>query len=61
MGCKAKALGLVVERGKASIEWYKEGKPVYYCMGYKDARTEELLEVCKECKQHVNEAFYDMQ
>lgn len=52
--CKAKKTGQVKERGKASIEWHdKYGRPRYYCRGYVDASTEELLPVCEECRDNV--------
>ncbi len=58
--CKAKKTGEVAERGKASIEWHKDGKPQYYCYGYKNQRTDELLEVCRNCKDNVIYAQEDL-
>lgn len=43
----------VSKRGKATIEWYDNGKPQYYCMGYKDASTEQPLKTCKNCIEFV--------
>jgi hypothetical protein len=53
MACKAKEHGKVAYRGKPSIEWYKDGKPQYYCYGYIDKMTDELLPECQECSSHV--------
>lgn len=58
--CKAKKMGLVPERGKTSLEWYKDGKPQYYCYGRNDSANDELLEVCKKCECHVLQANKDM-
>jgi hypothetical protein len=58
--CRAKKIGKVAERGKASVEWYKDKKPQYYCYGYKDLRTDELLEVCRDCKDNVVYAQEDL-
>ena len=51
----------VKRRGKASLEFYKNGKPQYYCSGYIDAMTDELIDECKRCKQHVNKAQEDLE
>ena len=59
MTCKAKEHGKVVYRGKLSIEWYKDGKPQYYCYGYIDKMTDELLPECQECSSHVYKAQDD--
>lgn len=60
--CKAKKTGEVKERGKASIEWHDEdGKPQYYCYGYIDLTTDELLEVCRNCKDNVIYAQEDLE
>lgn len=60
MACKAKLSGKVSRRGQPSIEWYKDGKPQYYCYGYIDKMTDELLPECKECRSHVYEAQTDL-
>ncbi|MBU5331690.1 hypothetical protein KQI61_05730 [Anaerocolumna aminovalerica] len=60
--CKAKNLGEVRERGKASLEWHDEdGTPHYYCQGYKDASTEELLPTCRNCRDNVIFAQEDLE
>ena len=40
MECRAKESGKVSRRGQPSIEWYKDGKPQYYCYGYIDKMTD---------------------
>lgn len=60
--CKAKKTGQVKERGKASIEWRDEDEtPHYYCYGYTDASTEDLLPVCRECRDNVIFAQEDLE
>lgn len=54
MSCKHK------ERGKPSIEWYKNGKPQYYCYGFGHKETGKLLEVCQNCRQNVVYAQDDL-
>ncbi|WP_428739436.1 hypothetical protein [Sulfurimonas sp.] len=52
--CQAVKNGEVKQRSKASIEWYDENnKPQYYCCGYNDASTEELIDSCKNCPDLV--------
>lgn len=58
--CIAKKAGIVAERGKASIEWYKDGEPQYYCYGYMDKSTDYYIEVCRNCKNNVIYAQDDM-
>lgn len=60
MSCSAKKKGIVKDVGKSSIEWHKDGKPQYYCYGYIDNRTDELIEECKECTRHVYKAQEDI-
>ena len=60
MACKAKENGKASRRGQPSIEWYKDGKPQYYCYGYIDRMTGELLPECKECRSHVYKAQDDL-
>ena len=60
MACKAKERGKVPRRGNQSIEWYKDGKPQYYCYGYTDQRTDDLQPECQECRSHVNKAQDDL-
>lgn len=45
--------GIVKRKGKPTIEFYKDGKPQYYCYGYQNAMTEEAFEECKNCKKWV--------
>lgn len=61
MSCKAKLTSIVRNRGKESVEWHKDGAPQYYCMGYIDNRTEELLPVCRECRENVIYAQEDFE
>lgn len=63
MSCLAKETpgNGIKERGKASIEWYdNKGKPQYYCYGYIDKMTDELIDECKNCKNNVNKAQEDL-
>lgn len=53
MSCEAVKIGAVKRRGKASLEFYYCGRPHYYCHGYFDRMTDELLEVCRACKSNV--------
>lgn len=57
--CEAKRIGEVKRRGRPSIEWYKNGVPQYYCYGYIDCSTDELLEVCRKCADYVDHAQED--
>ena len=59
--CEAVKQGIVKRRGHPSIEWYKGGKPQYYCYGYLDAATDELLEVCQKCIDHADHAQEDLE
>ena len=49
--CALKAKGIVREKGKPTIEFYKNGKPQYYCMGYINLMTDEEYPECRECKR----------
>lgn len=60
MMCKAKNNGEVKTKGKSSIEFYKDGKPQYYCYGYNDNNTDELIETCKNCKDNIIYAQDDL-
>lgn len=59
--CKAVKQRIVDRRGRPSIEWHKDGVPQYYCYGYADPMTDELLEVCQSCIDHVNHAEEDFE
>ncbi|GEM_PF-2000969 len=62
MSCQAVQNGEVKEKGKPSIECYDDnGKPVYYCYGWNDASTEELIETCSNCKRNVIYAQEDLE
>lgn len=56
MSCKAKLRPDINERGKPSVEFVFEGKPRYFCYGYIDQSTEELIEECRECPENVYRA-----
>ena len=53
MNCAAVKSGKVARRGKASLEYVKDGNKYYFCMGYIDLMTDEFLPACAECKQNV--------
>lgn len=59
--CKAKRTGKVPNRGNPSVEWYKNGKPQYYCCGWENSMTDELLEVCQNCRDNINYAQNDLE
>ena len=62
MSCPAKQKGEVPRRGRASIEFHdKQGKPVYYCMGYVDKMNDELIGTCAACRQNVRYAQEDLE
>lgn len=56
MGCRAKLRPDIKERGRSSIEFVFEDIPRYFCYGYIDKRTDELIDECRECPEHVNKA-----
>lgn len=56
MSCKAKLRQDIKDRGKTSVEFVFEGKPRYFCYGYIDQRTEELIDECRECPENVYRA-----
>lgn len=58
--CAAKKNGEVPTRGNPSIEWYKDGVPQYYCYGYVDKMTGNLLETCRNCRDNVLYAQLDL-
>lgn len=53
MSCQAVKNGEVKTKGKSSIEYYKDGKPQYYCYGWNDLSTGTLIETCSKCKKNV--------
>lgn len=61
MSCKAKINGEVKVKGQSSIEFYKDGKPQYYCYGYNDISTDKLIETCKNCRKNVIYAQDDLE
>lgn len=61
MSCQAVKNGEVKRKGKPSIEYHDDnGKPVYYCYGYIDYGTEELINTCVSCKRNVIYAQGDL-
>ena len=58
--CKAGKNREVPRRGKPSIEWKKGEVPQYYCYGWKNSMSDELLETCENCKDNVIHAQDDM-
>lgn len=48
------------KRGKPSTEFYKDGKPQIYCMGYIDLRYDEPLPECKKCADYCWNAQNDI-
>lgn len=61
MSCQAVKNGEVKVKGKPSIEFYIDGKPQYYCYGYcYDGSSNDVLESCKNCKKHVDNAQDDL-
>lgn len=62
MSCPAKAKGEVQCRGEASVEWYDEnGKPRYFCRGYIDRMTDDLIDTCATCRQNVRYAQEELE
>ena len=61
MSCKAKLRTDIKERGKPSIEFVFNNIPRYFCYGYIDSRTDELIDECRECPENVNKADEVMQ
>ena len=59
--CKAVKKGEVPRRGDPTIEFYKDGVPQYYCYGYVDEGTDELLETCRNCMDNVIYAQKDLE
>ena len=42
------------DRGRATTEFYIEGKPQKYCYGRTDMMNDEPFEECKRCLDYVN-------
>ena len=62
MSCQAVKNGEVKRKGKASIEYHDDtGKPAYYCYGYIDNGTEDLIETCSKCEKNVIYAQRDLE
>lgn len=59
MAGKSKCAFGPYNKGKPTIEWYKNRIPQYYCHGLVDMRTEFLLPECEECPIHVDKAQED--
>ena len=60
--CQLVRTGQARCKGKASIEWYTEdSRPMYYCLGYTDKMTDELLPECNRCSKHVYKAQRDLE
>jgi len=49
------------KRGKASTEFYIDGKPHIYCYGWIDSMHDEPIEVCKNCADFVDKAQEDLE
>ena len=56
MSCKAKSRPDIKERGKTSIEFVFNSIPRYFCYGYIDTKTDELIDECRECPENVKRA-----
>lgn len=62
MSCQAVKNGEVKRKGKPSIEYHDDnGKPVYYCYGWIDHGTEDLIGTCSKCKKNVIYAQGDLE
>lgn len=51
--CALVRKGIVKRKGKPTLEFYRNGKPQYYCYGYLDMHYEEPFPECKECPKWV--------
>lgn len=52
--CRIKEYDPSLKKGKSTIEYNQDGNPQYFCYGYTEASTDELLDVCRNCKNNVN-------
>ena len=59
--CALLKKGVVRNKGKSSVEFYKNGKPQRYCYGYIDKMTDELFPECEACNINVNKAQGDLE
>ena len=59
--CALLKKGVVRNKGKSSVEFYKNGEPQRYCYGYIDKMTDELLPECEACNINVNKAQGDLE
>lgn len=41
-------------RSRPTTEFYVNGKPQIYCVGWNDLRTDETIDICKNCPDYVN-------
>ncbi len=48
--CEAVKKGEVGRRGVAVTEFYIDGEPQVYCLGYGDAMNDEPIDTCKNCR-----------
>lgn len=48
------------KRGQQSTEFYKGDVPQIYCNGWWDNMTDKLIDVCKNCADHVYKAEADL-
>lgn len=61
MSCQAVKNGEVKRKGKPSIEYHDDNrKPVYYCYGYIDCGTEDLIPTCANCRKNTRYAQIDL-
>lgn len=58
--CAAVKTGIVKRKGRASLEFFYYGRPHYYCFGYTDRLTDDLIDVCQSCKSNVRFAQDDL-
>ena len=48
-------------RRQASHEWNDGEKDRIYCLGYVDLMTDDYLDECRDCPDHVNKAQADLE
>lgn len=59
--CALLKKGVVRNKGKSSVEFYKNGEPQRYCYGYIDKMTDELFPECEACNINVDKAQGDLE